>query len=1172
MNNNNFCQEAKDFIKYLFKIYLEDRNFSLFLSMLHEDITWIGTGKYEICKNYQEAVKLLEEERDSWDGHFKILEQWYQASSIHDNCCVVFGELSIKEDGLNTILMDMHSRFSMVCVKEDGQIKLYQAHFSVPNEAQEPGEFVHKKQIEDYNILLEEKLQERTQMLKDRTNELQTLTNNVEVAIIRCSFTKELHVTFANDGLFRMIGYTREQFEEEKGNSLAALMNEEDAENMLNSLLQQTANGQTAASVNCLNRRDGDIAWILIKGTVTTDVNKTVEFQGVLTDITEQQKQEEALQISEKRYEVAMQLSDITMFEYNIITKQLILFDREADMYSTPNIIENGVETFVRTGIIEADSVEGYLEMYRKICAGEPFASCYVNTKDKDGVVREFKLSLNNVYDKNGNPISAVGVRKNVEQMRQLQKEKEFGKTLVSNKVFICEADVTNNSLIRINDEWAASIGITLHMSFSEMIEKICKEVIAPEHQLEYLRKFSKENIEEAYKMNRKLISYIYRRVSADKKQYVWIEATINIIKDEVKGNYSIRYYIMDISEQKRKEQKALEEQRLYDTMIAKAMQSYEVNITQDIILSAQNNWDAMTELLPLSSYSAMVLAACEKEVYLDDRDKFIEMFSRRNVLKSFEEGIREMVYQYRKLNEHSTLVWVSCTLHLYEDPNTNEVKGYSYIEDIHDKKVKELELQYKAEHDSLTGFYNKSTTEKLINQFLNYSEFKSKKHAFIMLDIDYFKSINDNFGHSFGDAVLAQVAAKINMLFREDDIIGRVGGDEFVVFMKNIYNNNIVISKAKEICSIISETYYKEKESFKISASVGIALYQEHGKNYRELYEHSDSALYVSKKNGRDQFTMYDKSMALADSQVKMIDSCEYLEIKTFDENVSEYIFRILYESQDKEASINAVLKLVGKYFNISRAYIFEDTEDGKFTSNTFEWCGEGVLSQMENLQKVPYAELDHYHANFNQDGVFYMADIAKANPSLQKILEPQNVKCMLQYSIVRYNKFAGFIGFDQCDYIRIPTKKEISDFRNISQILGVFIMEMRALKRRENMENMAMSIVNGVDSFAYVCDTNTYEVYFINDKTKKLATEAEVGQVCYKAFWNRETPCEACPMKDLKKEGDARNSIELYNTNLDVWVKATASWIDWQGKENVCLVDSIDITDYKKTCSGED
>lgn len=170
-------------------------------------------------------------------------------------------------------------------------------------------------------------------------------------------------------------------------------------------------------------------------------------------------------------------------------------------------------------------------------------------------------------------------------------------------------------------------------------------------------------------------------------------------------------------------------------------------------------------------------------------------------------------------------------------------------INDDSQKKILRL-----AEIDNLTGILNRRTTRESIKEYL---KVEKKSAAFIMLDIDMFKEINDNFGHTVGDMALKRVGELLKNSFRKDDVVGRIGGDEFVVFMRNIQNDNEAIDRVKQLCEDFKKIEIKELQDRKLSCSVGISFCRDNKITFDELYRMADEALYETKKNGRDGYTI---------------------------------------------------------------------------------------------------------------------------------------------------------------------------------------------------------------------------------------------------------------------------------------------------------------------------
>lgn len=167
-----------------------------------------------------------------------------------------------------------------------------------------------------------------------------------------------------------------------------------------------------------------------------------------------------------------------------------------------------------------------------------------------------------------------------------------------------------------------------------------------------------------------------------------------------------------------------------------------------------------------------------------------------------------------------------------------------------------------KASMDPLTGLLNRSSMDLKMEEFISKaSGDPDMKGAFFIIDLDEFKSINDTFGHPEGDNLLVTVSNNLHSIFRENDFICRLGGDEFSVFMNGEASFDIVEQKAKAINEKLRIAYKSDTgKVINTSASVGIALFPEHADDYASLYRDADQALYKSKSGGKDRFTICSK------------------------------------------------------------------------------------------------------------------------------------------------------------------------------------------------------------------------------------------------------------------------------------------------------------------------
>lgn len=169
----------------------------------------------------------------------------------------------------------------------------------------------------------------------------------------------------------------------------------------------------------------------------------------------------------------------------------------------------------------------------------------------------------------------------------------------------------------------------------------------------------------------------------------------------------------------------------------------------------------------------------------------------------------------------------------------------------------KRKELEEKAEIDGLTTLYNKLATERYIREYLE-NEGKDTRSVLFIVDIDNFKSINDTKGHAFGDVVISSIGRGLGIEFRTTDIIGRIGGDEFLVFLKNIANHETEVREAEKLIKFFRELKPGEYVKTEVTASIGGAVYPEDATDFEALYRAADSAAYRTKKGGKNGYSFW--------------------------------------------------------------------------------------------------------------------------------------------------------------------------------------------------------------------------------------------------------------------------------------------------------------------------
>lgn len=652
-----------------------------------------------------------------------------------------------------------------------------------------------------------------------------------------------------------------------------------------------------------------------------------------------------------------------------------------------------------------------------------------------------------------------------------------------------------------------------------------------------------------------------YRLITAD-GTVIWV-LDRNVLVTEEDGREYLYSLLINVT----KAHKTLEELQLalerYKIILEQSKDViFEWNIMEDEI-SYSSNWEQKYGFQPLVSDVQRQLPLAS-HINPDDISDVLNFTEEMMTGRPFGE------VEFRLANSDGRYCWCRVRGTAQLDLAGKTVKVVGIIMDIDDEKRATEKLIDRAERDVLTKLYNKRAARHKITRFLELSRGRECS-AMLMIDADNFKMVNDRYGHMFGDAVLTELASRITAHFRSNDIVSRIGGDEFLVFVPEITSRENVMERAQQLMTSFQSMFKDNLKDVPFSCSIGIAFAPEDGTDFESLFQKSDAALYQAKLEGRNRCLWFSGSVSnMAFGNKEEADRTEGERVNAEQRGhitvakVINMTFQALYNASDFNQAMNSILEMTGKLFHVSRVCIFENcVENEDFCTNTFEWCSDGIQPQQDNLQDISYTETgSDYRENFNEDGVFYCLDITELAPGLRDFLGEQKICSLLQCAIMADGVFKGFVGFDECEAGRIWTQEQIDCLVFLSKMLSTFLLKKRAEDRvRESMQNLE-GVLNNQNSWIYVIDGETYELRYINEKTRQIAPDSSLGMCCYEAFFNRNEPCHRCPVKECSGKGGS--VLEIYNPVLKVWTLADSSRIRW-GDREAFLLACHDISPYK-------
>lgn len=278
---------------------------------------------------------------------------------------------------------------------------------------------------------------------------------------------------------------------------------------------------------------------------------------------------------------------------------------------------------------------------------------------------------------------------------------------------------------------------------------------------------------------------------------------------------------------------------------------TFEFDLESDAIRDS-TDWDR------IASGKAFLQGTVSREiVHPEDAEKFVQFFRGNTVAGEF----RDVDLRLRT-HPDADYQWTQIRGVTLGDEDGRPAKILGRRFNIEKFQREKLHLQKQAQHDLLTGLYNKSTAEELVRKILENGA--GEQCALLIVDIDDFKGVNDTLGHLAGDEVLRESAAGISALFRKDDIIGRIGGDEFLVLFTSSsgVSREMLRTRCGQIQGVFRSLPACGRYGTSFTCSIGVACCPLDGASFSILYQNADRALYMAKGKGRNQFAFFSRSL----------------------------------------------------------------------------------------------------------------------------------------------------------------------------------------------------------------------------------------------------------------------------------------------------------------------
>ena len=558
--------------------------------------------------------------------------------------------------------------------------------------------------------------------------------------------------------------------------------------------------------------------------------------------------------------------------------------------------------------------------------------------------------------------------------------------------------------------------------------------------------------------------------------------------------------------------------------------------------------------------------------IYPDDEPAF------NAFCEKLKEGCQMVSAEYRSVATNYDVCWfriIGQARNIPELQDSLHIIGRRY--DI--SREKNTIEDINTDLDNLTGLMKRDAVRKAINDSI--SAASEMNSALILVDVDDFHLINEANGKMQGDSVMQTISGIIFTNFMTKDLVGRIAGDQFIIYCDDIAEDKI-LDLLKSLNERIAVNVSMPDGS-PATISVGVSRGPVDGDDFNLLYAKADIALCYAKQNGKNQVAifdgrkMHDICIGYTMQKVGQFDDEDIRVAKVAGKRINKKLFDFAFEELSKEDNLIEAIRQIAKevclYYGMDRALVYElDKNTKKHIDVVARWCriydedaeNENLSAKKSLWEQIERATLDTKVNHFilqagRGDGLDFFRDI----------LEFKNVPASdLLFPLMDGDNLAALIAFEYFESHEF-SNTQIATLNSIARLIRSYLINQQT---KDEMEAESVIIKNVMDAqkvIYYIIDESTHTIKYVSQYARALFPQAEYGQKCYESLWGRQTQCEICPLSG--GNGD-NNMVQFYHEELDRWFSMTATRMQGYSSDKDILICITDVTDLLSKVRSED
>jgi len=571
------------------------------------------------------------------------------------------------------------------------------------------------------------------------------------------------------------------------------------------------------------------------------DDGAIIGVRGIIIDITEQQAREDALRASEERYRAIIENIQDGYYEVDLKGNFVNFNSALAHMLGIARGELMGVNYRAYTSPEIADTINR--RFHEVFSTGTPLGTLPWEISRADGTQRFLEMSVSLIYSPSGDPAGFRGiVRDATDRTRLLEliraSEERYRAIIKNIEDGYYELDLRGNVTF-------------FNESFRRIMEYPHEELLGLNYR-RYTDEHTQRRLREAFNAvyrtgaPNKNIEYDIVRKNGERRS---VEVSVTLIFNAAGESIGFLGIMRDSTERKRAQEALRASEERYRTIIENiADVYYELDLTGTIVFINEPGL-------------AMFNATREELV-----GSHFKRFSDKNFVRTMYDAAARVLatgvpcsgIDWEITRTDGSTLTGNVSISLIRDANGEPAGFRGILRDTTERRRAEDMIKMLAYHDMLTGLPNRVLLNDRLAMSMNYAVRYHKKLAVLLFDLDGFKEVNDTYGHQTGDLLLQKVSNRLLALIRKSDTLARLGGDEFIVLLNDIARTDDALAFADKIVESFREPFHCSELDIRCNASVGIALYPEHGDDMETLLQKSDEAMYRAKRGGAGKYELF--------------------------------------------------------------------------------------------------------------------------------------------------------------------------------------------------------------------------------------------------------------------------------------------------------------------------